>query len=64
MTPGFLARSASILLTQDPHVMPAMDSVHERTGSDEEEDSRPDDVTILPAGGGAELKRNEKFKVN
>lgn len=34
MTPGFLARSDSIFLTQESHVMPAMESVHERTGSD------------------------------
>ena len=33
MTPGFLARSDSIFLTQEPHVIPAMESVHERTGS-------------------------------
>ena len=34
MTPGFLARSDSIFLTQESHVMPAMESVHERTGSE------------------------------
>ena len=33
MTPGFLERSASIFPTQEPHVIPAMESVHDRTGS-------------------------------
>ena len=34
ITPGFLERSDSIFLTQEPHVIPAMESVHDRTGSD------------------------------
>ena len=33
ITPGFLERSDSIFLTQEPHVIPAMERVHDRTGS-------------------------------
>ena len=29
-----MERSDSIFLTQEPHVIPAMESVHDRTGSD------------------------------
>ena len=55
MTPGFLARSDSIFLTQESHVMPAMESVHERTGSD----AIPEEAGVR----GAILESLRKWKI-
>ena len=50
MTPGFLERSASIFPTQEPHVIPAMESVHDRTGSS---DAIPEEAVVRGAMAGS-----------
>ena len=54
-----MVRSDSIFLTQDPHVIPAMESVHDRTGSE----TIPEDAVrgAIAAAGSLEESNNQSI---